>query len=246
MPKQFAQSAHLAPARYQAPNVTPTSCHAATPVTCEPLEERCLFSKTGPFIDAGDQRWLYEENRAEKLLRVTSEVTVGFEPSSMRRIRRLADALTADDGALAGYQVEQTFDNRYTVLFHRTARGFAPPLETLQQKIDGFPAIKHLSPTFARADDHVPFVVFDALYVDLKAGVDPAPVFAKGFRDWSTDLVSFNAYNATLRRGGAIDALRVAEKLRTESYIDSASADIAVTVIPAAPTKPAGAAAQSR
>ena len=234
MPQHTTASAPPPPGRCNAKGLIPESRHSDPPVTCEPLEDRFLFSKTGPFIDAGDQRWLYEENRAEGLLRVTSEVSVGFEPSSMRRIRRLADALTADDGALAGYRVEQTFDNRYTVLFHRTARGFAPPLETLQQKIDGFAAIKHLSPAFVRTDDYVPFVVFDALYVDLKAGVDPAPVFAKGFRDWSTDLVSFNAYNATLRRGGAIDALRVAEKLRTKSYVDSASADITVTVIPAA------------
>ena len=49
---------------------------------CEPLEGRVLLSKTGPLVDAGDTRWLYGLNQAEKLLRATDQVIVGFQPSS--------------------------------------------------------------------------------------------------------------------------------------------------------------------
>ena len=40
-----------------------------------------------------------------------------------------------------------------------------------------------------------------------------------------------NAYKATLKRGGGIDALRVAEKLRNQPFVEAVDADIAADVI---------------
>jgi hypothetical protein len=145
-------------------------------------------------------------------------------------VRRLSAALTSPRAALAGYRVLQTFDDRYSVLFERTARGPAPTFDSLDQKIEGFPAIKHLSPTFFSLPQWSRIIVFESLYIQLRAGVDPAAVFAKGFRsDWFGE--GMNTYTATLKRGGAIDALRAAEKLRNQAFVQTASADIAADVI---------------
>src|SRR4051812_30770085 len=94
----------------------------------EALESRMLLSKVGPLVDAGDQRWLYSLSQSQHLLRATDMVLVGFQPSSDARLRRLTGALAAEIGALAGYQVIQSYQDPgvTSVLFQRTARGPAP------------------------------------------------------------------------------------------------------------------------
>jgi hypothetical protein len=195
---------------------------------CEPLEGRVLLSKVGPVVDAGDSRWLYSLNRPESLLRATDIVLVGFEPSSARRAHRLSGALTAKTGALAGYHVLQAFDVT-SVLFERTARGPAPALESLQQKVAGFPAVKHLSPTFFNLPDWQRIVVFDSVYVHLKTGLDAGAFFARGFN--SFEAAGVDAFYAQLRRGGAIDALRVAGKLRLSADVVGTDVNTASHVI---------------
>jgi hypothetical protein len=197
-------------------------------VACEPLESRVLLSKTGPLVDAGDVRWLYSLNRPEHLLRATDEVVVGFEPSGARRVHRLGAALTAKGAALDGYVVLQAFDVT-SVVFRRVARGSPPTLDVLGGKIAGFPAVKHLSPTFLNVTDHKRLIVFDTVYVDLRAGVDAAKVFAEGYAGY-TPSVGDNAFSVKLERGGAIDALRTAERLRTKSFVEGTDAELASMV----------------
>jgi len=60
-------------------------------------------------------------------------------------------------------------------------------------------------------------------------------VFRKGFlNNWSP--AGMNAFHATIKHGGAIDALRVAEKLRTQPHVEGAEATIASEVILASTT----------
>ena len=213
------------------------SSRMAARAMCEGLECRLLLSKVGPLLDAGDQRWLYSLNQSQHLLRATDMVLVGLEPSSATRIRRLTGALTAETGALAGYQVVQSYEDpgETSVLFQRTARGPAPSLDLLQSRIAGFPGLKHLSPTFFSLPDWKRLIVFDRVYVDLHDGVDPAVVFRKGFQSgW--EPAGMNAFYATLKHGGAIDALRVAATLRSRSFVDGADITIASEVVLASTT----------
>ena len=203
---------------------------------CEGLECRLLLSKVGPVVDAGDSYFNYTNQAQESLYRATDRVTVGFFPSSTRRRARLESALTADTGPLAGYRILNRLTETSVVL-QRTARGPAPGLDKLQARIAGFPNLKYLSPTFFYSD-WSRTEIYDQIYVDLRDDVDPAQFFAKGYAD-VVPATGVNAFNVTLRRGGGLDVLRVAAKLRMSALVQVAEPDSTLTLIASSSTSTA-------
>ena len=195
---------------------------------CEGLECRLLLSKVGPVVDAGDSYFNYTNQVQESLYRATDRVTVGFFPSSTRRRARLDSALSADTGPLAGYRVVKRLTDT-SVMLERTARGPAPSLDTLQARASGFPNIKYLSPTFFYSD-WTRTAFYDQIYVDLRDDVDAAQFFAKGYADVKP-AIGINAFYVTLRRGGGLDVLRVAAKLRTSPLVQAAEPSHTLTLV---------------
>lgn len=212
-----------------------TSGHARA---FESLEERMLLSKVGPLVNAGDESWNEYASVSQNLVRASDIVVVGFEPSSARRIRRLSAALTEKSGALAGYQVRQTLDSG-TVLFKRTARGPAPGMEVLQEKMVGVPAIRHLSPTFFTLPDWRRIVALDSLYVQFKTEVSPTAVLGKAFRqDWAA--TGGNGFVVRLKQGGAVESLRAATRLRSNPKVNRVVATVAVEAVRGGSNVPSG------
>lgn len=212
-----------------------TSGHARA---FESLEQRMLLSKVGPLVNAGDESWNEYASVSQNLVRASDMVVVGFEPSSARRIRRLIAALTEKSGALAGYQVRQTLDSS-TVLFKRTARGPAPGMEVLQERMLGVPAIRHLSPTFFTLPDWRRMVALDSLYVQFKTEVSPTAVLGKAFRqDWAA--AGGNGFQVRLKHGGAVETLRTANLLRSNPHVHRVVAAVAVESLRGGSNVPSG------
>jgi hypothetical protein len=208
---------------------------AGTPkrTLCEGLECRLLLSKVGAIVDAGDSYFNYTNQAQESLYRATDRVTVGLFPSSARRRSRLESALTADTGPLVGYRILKQLTDT-SVILERTARGPAPSLDKLQARISGFPNLKYLSPTFFYSD-WTRTEIYDQIYVDLRADVDPAQFFAKGYAE-VIPATGVNAFNVTLRRGGGLDVLRVAAKLRMSPLVQVAEPDSTITLVASSST----------
>ena len=195
---------------------------------CEGLECRMLLSKVGPVVDAGDSYFNYTNQAQESLYRATDRVVVGFFPSSARRRTRLETALTTSSGPLAGYRIVKHLTDT-SIILERTARGPAPSLGKLQARITGFPILKYLSPTFFYSD-WTRTDIYDQIYVDLRPDVDPVQFFAKGYAKVEP-ATGVNAFNVTLRRGGGLDVLRVAAKLRNNSLVQVAEPDSTLTLV---------------
>ena len=66
--------------------------------------------------------------------------------------------------------------------------------------------------------------------VDLRDDVDPAQFFAKGYTDVKS-AIGINAFYVTLRRGGGLDVLRVAAKLRTSPLVQAAEPSHTLTLV---------------
>ena len=112
--------------------------------------------------------------------------------------------------------------------------GPAPSLDKLQARISGFPNLKYLSPTFFYSD-WTRTAFYDQIYVDLRDDVDPAQFFAKGYAEVKP-AIGINAFYVTLRRGGGLEVLRVAAKLRMSALVQVAEPDGTLTLVASSST----------
>jgi hypothetical protein len=232
---QQRKAARVRPAiRSSAKNALARSTGTAARALCEGLESRVMLSRVRP-IDAGEVYWDTFNRVNVPLLRATDEVVLGLSPSSARRMRRLTAAIVSEKGALAGYQLTQKL-NQTTFIFRRTARGFAPDYDILARKVQGFPTLKYLSPSYIQLDQNGRndgrIVATDEIDVDLRDDVDPAAFFARGYSGYRPAPLGTNAYIATLRHGGGIDAVRVSSTLMMHRLVEYAVPNVGLEVTP--------------
>jgi hypothetical protein len=214
--------------------ISPPALPKASHSFCELLENRVLLSRPDHLVDAGDFYWdFYGGAYQVPLLRATDQIVLGFYPASMRRIQRLATAFTAKGGPLSDYKIGGTI-NSSTVRLEANDANAPASIKRLNRRAAGLKMLKYLSPTFFNQTDPERIIVTDELDVNLVDTVSPATVFKKGFSGYRAGVGAVNAYVATLKHGGGLDALKVLSELHSSPLVEYAVPNIYSELIPSA------------